>query len=76
MHNGALATLRDVVEFYNVGGGENEFAASKSPLIRPLDLTDTEIDAIVAFLESFSGEQILTDYPYMPEMEPLPVAQN
>ena len=34
MHNGMLETLRDVVEFYNVGGGENECADTKSPLRR------------------------------------------
>ena len=62
--------------FYNEGGGENEFAANKSPLIQPLGLSDAEIDDLVAFLESLSGEEILTDDPELPEMEPLPVAQN
>jgi cytochrome c peroxidase len=76
MHNGMLETLRDVVVFYNEGGGENEFAANKSPLIQPLGLSDAEIDDLVAFLESLSGEEILTDDPELPEMEPLPVAQN
>jgi cytochrome c peroxidase len=33
MHNGMLETLRDVVVFYNEGGGTNEFSANKSPLI-------------------------------------------
>jgi len=76
MHNGMLETLRDVVVFYNEGGGENEFAANKSDLIQPLDLTDGEIDALVAFLDSLSGEEILLDEPEIPLMEPLPVAQN
>ena len=44
MHNGMLETLRDVVEFYNAGGGENEFSATKSNLIKPLELNDQEID--------------------------------
>lgn len=76
MHNGMLETLRDVVEFYNGGGGKNEFAANKTDLIQPLGLNDEEVDAIVAFLESLSGEEILMDDPELPEMEPLPVAQN
>ncbi len=76
MHNGMVETLRDVVAFYNRGGGENEFAANKSPLIRPLGLTDAEIDDLVAFLESLSGDEILPDDPELPAMEPLPVAQN
>ena len=76
MHNGMLETLRDVVEFYNAGGGENEFAANKSPLIQPLGLSDEEIDDLVAFLESLSGDEILPDGPDLPEMEPLPLAAN
>ena len=74
MHNGMLETLRDVVVFYNNGGGENEFAKTKSPLIKPLDLSDGEIDDLVAFLESLSGEEILIEEPELPEMEPLPAA--
>lgn len=76
MHNGMLETLRDVVVFYNEGGGENDFAATKTDLILPLGLNDGEIDAIVAFLESLSGEEILMDDPEIPEMQPLPMAQN
>ncbi|QBF32517.1 cytochrome-c peroxidase [Thalassococcus sp. S3] len=76
MHNGMLETLADVVEFYDQGGGENEFAANKSALIQPLGLTDTEKADLVAFLESLSGEEMLVDDPDLPEMEPLPMAQN
>ena len=72
MHNGMLETLRDVVEFYNRGGGGNEFAATKSPLIRPLGLTAAEMDDLVAFLESLSGKEILMETPDLPVMEPLP----
>ncbi len=76
MHNGMLETLRDVVVFYNNGGGENEFAENKSELIKPLGLSDAEVDDLVAFLESLSGEEILTDDPDIPEMQPLPAVQN
>ncbi|MEM6942973.1 MAG: cytochrome c peroxidase [Pseudomonadota bacterium] len=77
MHNGMLETLRDVVVFYNDGGGENAFSETKSPVIQPLGLNDGEIDDIVAFLESLSGEEILVDYPDIPEMRPLPArAEN
>ena len=75
MHNGMLETLHDVVAFYNAGGGgENEFAATKSPLIQPLGLSDAEMDDLVAFLESLSGEEILMEEPELPEMQPLPLA--
>ena len=78
MHNGMLETLRDVVVFYNEGGGENEFASTKSELIQPLGLNDDEIDDLVAFLESLSGEEILVEEPDLPVMEalPAPVVMN
>lgn len=76
MHNGMLETLRDVVVFYNEGGGENDFSATKTDVIQPLGLNDEEIDALVAFLESLSGDEILMDDPDLPVMEPLPLAQN
>ena len=76
MHNGMLETLRDVVVFYNEGGGENEFSATKSDLIQPLGLSDEEVDDIVAFLGSLSGDEILPEIPELPVMEPLPTVQN
>ena len=72
MHNGMIETLADVVEFYNQGGGVNEFAANKSDLIQPLGLTDDEKADLVAFLESLSGEEILIEEPDFVEMQPLP----
>ena len=53
MHNGSIATLREVVEFYNRGGLRNP---NLSVRIKPLELTPVEIGALVAFLESLSGE--------------------
>ena len=76
MHNGMLESLRDVVVFYNEGGGENEFSETKSPLIQPLRLSDSEIDDLVAFLESLSGEEIIIEEPELPAMEPLPAAAS
>lgn len=58
MHTGALQTLRDVVEFYNKGGGSGDFAGTKDPLMKPLNLTSAEIDDLVAFLESLTGDTI------------------
>lgn len=74
MHNGMLASLEDVVDFYDQGGGENEFAANKSPLIQPLGLTEEEKADLVAFLKSLSGEEILVDEPVLPDYQPLPAA--
>ncbi len=54
MHNGALETLEDVVAFYNEGGGDHP---NKSPLMRPLGLTDDEQADLVAFLNALTGSQ-------------------
>ncbi len=72
MHNGAFWDLREVVEFYNEGGGENEFAKNKSDLIKPLGLSEEEIDDLVAFLEGFSGEELQIEAPTLPAYAPLP----
>ena len=53
MHDGSLATLRDVVEFYNRGGARS---SNLSGRIRPIGLSPRDIDALVAFLETLSGE--------------------
>ena len=53
MHDGSLATLRDVLELYNRGGDANPYL---DPRIRPLHLTASEIDALLAFLEALEGE--------------------
>jgi len=57
MHDGSLATLRDVVSFYNAGGVENEVL---DPLIRPLNLSPHEVDELVAFLFELTGGDVDT----------------
>ncbi len=55
MHNGALATLEDVVRFYSRGGGEDP---NRSPMLQPLGLTDQEVADLVAFLtDALEGTQ-------------------
>lgn len=76
MHNGMLETLEDVVEFYNQGGGENEFSSNKSELIKPLGLSDSEKAQLVAFLRSLSGDEILIEEPDLPDYAPLPAPAN
>ena len=68
MHNGVLATLGDVIDFYDRGGGED---ANKSPLIEPLDLSDEEKGDLEAFLESLSGDELLMEAPQLPPYEPI-----
>ncbi len=52
MHDGSLATLRDVVGFYNRGGGKN---ARLDPAITPLGLTPKEVESLVEFLKALDG---------------------
>jgi cytochrome c peroxidase len=67
MHDGSLKTLREVIVHYNNGGvtkaGErvNDFLSGG---IRPLELTDPEIDDLVAFMEALTS----------PEFAPAPAA--
>ncbi len=52
MHDGSLATLEDVVEFYDGGGRPNPHI---DPEMHPLRLTVEEKQALAAFLTSVSG---------------------
>ena len=81
MHNGAFFDLTEVVEFYNKGGGSNEFtdgtmASNKTSLLKPLNLSDGEMEDLVAFLESLSGPQIKMTAPKLPPYAPLPAKTN
>jgi len=53
MHDGSLATLADVIEFYSGGGRANPDLDGE---IRPLRLTDVEKRRLEAFLRSLDGE--------------------
>lgn len=65
MHNGALATLKQVVEFYNAGGGEGQTAG-----LQPLGLKEAEIADLVAFLEALSmDEPLILPEPDLPETQ-------
>jgi cytochrome c peroxidase len=53
MHDGSLATLEEVVEFYNKGGIPNKNLDER---IRPLRLNEQEKSDLVEFLKALSGE--------------------
>jgi cytochrome c peroxidase len=63
MHNGAYATLRDVVLMYDRGGDVKE---GLDPNIQPLGLSVSEVDDLVAFLESLSGAPVTATIPQLP----------
>lgn len=62
-HAGTFSTLRRVLEHYNAGGAKlNEFGqvvadANRDPRIKPLHLTDAQLDALETFLvEGMAGK--------------------
>ena len=58
MHDGSLATLKEVMDHYNNGGVTNEGDPVNDFLssgIRPLDLTDEQIADLVAFMEALTS---------------------
>lgn len=58
-HNGQMATLEEVMDFYDRGGDFD--APNKHPLIRPLNLTQEEEDALVALMKRPLTDQRLID---------------
>ncbi|MCR9243982.1 MAG: c-type cytochrome [bacterium] len=62
-HDGSVATLREAVKVMASGGIANPH---KDPLVMDRQLSDDEIDQLVAFLECLSGNQGFTK-PTLPE---------
>ncbi len=54
MHHGSIATLEDVIEYYDRGGNRNP---GLDPEIRPLHLPSAEKQNLIAFLRSFNGHE-------------------
>jgi cytochrome c peroxidase len=52
MHDGGIATLEEVVEFYDRGGNRNPWLDEN---VQPLHLSAAEKQAVVAFLRSLTG---------------------
>lgn len=70
MHDGSIETLREVIEHYARGGrviesgpnaGDGRLNPLKSGLIQGFDATEEEIDAVIAFLESLTDYDFITD---------------
>ncbi len=53
MHNGALETLAEVIDFYDRGGGDDP---NKSKLIKPLGLTQEEKADLLEFIKALTGK--------------------
>jgi cytochrome c peroxidase len=73
MHDGSLATLNDVIDFYAAGGrvlsegprrGDGRAHPGKSPFIKGFTLTAQEREDLLAFLSSLTDEDFLTNAKY------------
>lgn len=61
MHRGTIATLADIIDFYDAGGTgvpDDELAGSKDPALVPLNLTDDEKTDLAEFIEALDGDEI------------------
>ncbi|SUJ07879.1 Cytochrome c551 peroxidase precursor [Sphingobacterium spiritivorum] len=77
MHHGNFPTLRDVVELYNLGNPapiqrrvivDEKTRPVPSPLLRKLNLTKTEVDELISFLQAISSStQRRVTMPELPE---------
>jgi len=48
------------------------YAGNKTSILKPLNLSDEEKEALVAFLEELSGEEIVMATPKVPPYEAVP----
>jgi cytochrome c peroxidase len=51
MHDGSLATLEDVIEFYRVGG---RASANLDPVLKPIEMSATDAANLAAFLRALA----------------------
>jgi len=64
MHNGVFGSLEETIEFFNKGGGDDP---NKTPLMKPLHLTDDERSALESFMkEALKGEMVIVKMPEVP----------
>ncbi|PCK09075.1 MAG: cytochrome-c peroxidase [Alteromonadaceae bacterium] len=62
MHDGSIASLQEVIEFYDRGG---KLAKNKDKLIKPLGLSPNEIMDLLAYLGALS-DPIIVERPTLP----------
>jgi cytochrome c peroxidase len=60
MHDGSIATLEGVLEHYS-HGGRSPNASRTDPLLKPFAITAQEKADIVAFLQSLTDEEFITN---------------
>jgi len=77
-HNGLMLTLEGLLNIYNAGGAEisednplreDPLYPAASPLLKPLGLSEQDIKALVAFLESISRQPHRMSPPPLPGLQ-------
>ena len=65
MHDGALATLEDVIEFYDRGGGDEASVPAENidPELVPLGLSAEEKQDLLAFIRALTDSTIAVHVP-------------
>jgi len=58
MHEGQLAGLRDVLHYYSTLEGRRGLPAQQERILAPLQLSEQEVDDLIAFLESLTDTRI------------------
>jgi cytochrome c peroxidase len=63
MHSGKFATLKDVIKHYMTGGIDRP---SRSPQMAAISLDDSEVDDLIAFMGTLTGEKQVVTLPVLP----------
>jgi cytochrome c peroxidase len=63
MHNGSLASLEEVVQFYADGAGRPRGVERVDPLLKGFELSAAEKADLIAFLEALTDESALPAVP-------------
>jgi cytochrome c peroxidase len=75
MHNGIFSSLHEVVDFYNTRDTSNKWGAAEVPenvnveVLGDLGLSDEEVDAIVAFMETLTDGYEPADSPKLSSLK-------
>lgn len=84
MHDGSMATLEEVIRFYERGGrkiargpyaGDGRLSPLKNGLVSGFTLTDAQRQDLIAFLESLTDWRVVTDPRFSDPFAPAPAAQ-
>ncbi len=69
MHDGSIATLSEVIDFYAAGGrGKGKTNPFKSPFVKGFSLSDEEKAALEAFLNSLTDHTFIANPEHAPPL--------